>query len=144
MVVDGVEVGGDESSPTEAVVGGALLALRGDLNEFNGWHVDVHGDINATNADGEFQVTLQSGDADGARTTSPVGQAGPVSGHARAASGSSAFPRGEERAPSTSSLPVTLRRGAKRLTPFLIEINPRRLSYDSGAERRRRRRNAER
>ena len=41
MVVDGVEVGGDESSPTEAVVGGALLALRGDLNEFEGWQVDV-------------------------------------------------------------------------------------------------------
>ena len=39
MVVDGVEVGGDESSPTEAVVGGALLALRGDLNEFKGWQV---------------------------------------------------------------------------------------------------------
>ena len=64
-------------------------------------------------------------------TTSPVGQAGPVSGHARAASGSSAFPRGEERAPSTSGLPVTFRRSAKRLTPFLIEINPRRLSYDT-------------
>ena len=64
-------------------------------------------------------------------TTSPVGQAGPVSGHTRAASGPSAFPRGEERAPSTSSLPVTFRRGAKRLTPFLIEINPRRLSYDT-------------
>ena len=31
MVVDGVEVGGDESSPTEAVVGSALLALRDDL-----------------------------------------------------------------------------------------------------------------
>ena len=56
---------------------------------------------------------------------------GPVSGHARAASGPSAFPRGEERAPSASSLPVTFRRGAKRLTPFLIEINPRRLSYDT-------------
>ena len=57
MVVDGVEVGGDESSPTEAVVGSALLALRGDLSEFEGWQVDVHVDIDATNADGEFQVT---------------------------------------------------------------------------------------
>ena len=65
MVVDGVEVGGDESSPTEAVVGSSLLALRGDLAEFEGWQVDVHVDINATNADGEFQVTLQSGEAEG-------------------------------------------------------------------------------
>ena len=58
MVVDGVEVGGDESSPTEAVVGSALLALRDDLSEFEGWQVDVHGDIDATNADGDFHVTL--------------------------------------------------------------------------------------
>ena len=41
MVVVGVEAGGGDPAPAEAVVGSALVALRDDLREFMGWVVEV-------------------------------------------------------------------------------------------------------
>ena len=39
MATSGVDVGGDDPGPAEAVVGNGLVALRSDLSEFKGWVV---------------------------------------------------------------------------------------------------------
>ena len=41
MVVDGVEVGGDESPPTNAIVGSELVAMRSSLSQYMGWDLSL-------------------------------------------------------------------------------------------------------
>ena len=65
MVVDGVEAGGGDPAPAEAVVGSALVALRDDLHEFMGWVVEVQDGIENNTQEEEghaVNITLNGDD----------------------------------------------------------------------------------
>ena len=67
MVVDGVEAGGGDPAPAEAVVGSALVALRDDLHKFMGWVVEVQGGTEDNQLAGEgHAVNVMLSGADGA------------------------------------------------------------------------------
>ena len=55
MVIDGVEVGGGEPPPANAIVGSELVAMRSDLGEYLGWEVEVHEGLDTGDSNAECQ-----------------------------------------------------------------------------------------
>ena len=70
MATSGSEAGEGVSSPAEAIVGSALMALRSDLCDFSGWVVTLQEGSEETNSGDKINVTISGDDADGERSIS--------------------------------------------------------------------------